>query len=263
MYKPKGATPQQRHCPRVLVIEDDQEVARAFVRGVERAGMPAAWASTGALGLTLKNDFEPHVVLVDLLLPDMSGLTLISRFMEQRDCGVVVVSGSGEEADRVVGLELGADDYIAKPMSMREMVARIRAVHRRVNLPKLPDQHEGPAPLPQVLEVGSIRIDVGRRMAHTLDGRRLALTSAEFTALEMLARAAGTTVSRDTLSEAALRRPWRAEDRSVDQLVFNLRQKLPFDEDGGTPIQSVRGLGYWLRASNSVAPSAVQVAYAG
>ena len=258
MHKPESATPPQGHGPRVLVIEDDQAVARAFVRGVERAGMPTAWAATGALGLSLKDNFKPHVVLVDLLLPDMSGLTLISRFVEQRDCGVVVVSGNGEEADRVVGLELGADDYIAKPMSMREMVARIRAVHRRVNLPKLPNQNGDPALLPQVLKVGSICIDLTRRMVHDLHGRRLALTSAEFTALEVLARAAGATVSRDKLSETALRRPWRGDDRSVDQLVFNLRQKLTLEEDGDALIQSIRGVGYRLRPPEGVVPSQAQ-----
>jgi len=172
-----------QHNPRVLVIEDDEPVARAFLRGIERAGMQAAWANTGALGLALKDSFEPHVVLVDLWLPDMNGLTLVGRLAEGRDCGVVVVSGSGEEADRVVGFEVGADDYIAKPTSMREMVARIRAVHRRVNLLKLPDQGEASVPVPANLKVGSTHIDVGRRMAHDLRGRHLALTSAEFTVL--------------------------------------------------------------------------------
>jgi len=262
MLKPESAMTASQHGPRVLVIEDDPVVARAFLRGIERASMQAAWASTGALGMALKDKFRPHVVLVDLTLPDMGGLVLIGRFMEQRDCGVVVVSGSGEEADRVVGLELGADDYIVKPMSMREMVARIRAVHRRVNLPKLSEQETSASPM-QILKVGSIRIDVARRVAHDLDGRRLALTSAEFAALEVLVRAAGAPVSRDALSEAALRRPWRANDRSVDQLVFSLRQKLPPDEDGGALIQSVRGAGYWLRAPESAAPPQAQAALAG
>ena len=260
--EPESATAPPQHGPRVLVIEDDQAVARTFLRGIERAGMPAVWSGTGALGLALKDSFEPHVVLLDLSLPDMSGLTLISRFAEQGDCGVVVVSGSGDEADRVVGLELGADDYIAKPMSMREMIARIRAVHRRVSLPKLPVRKASILE-PQILKVGSVCIDASRRMAHDLHGRRLALTSAEFTTLEVLARAAGATVSRDALSEAALRRPWRADDRSVDQLVFSLRQKLPLDAGGEALIQSIRGAGYWLRPPKGVAPPQAQAALAG
>ena len=252
------------HCSlRVLVIEDDEPVARTFVRGIERAGMQAAWASTGALGMALKESFEPHVVLTDLLLPDINGLTLVGRLAERRDCGVVVVSGSGDEADRVVGLELGADDYIVKPTSMREMVARIHAVHRRVNLTHLAGHQHAAAPAPCILKAGSVCIDVQRRMAHTTDGRRLTLTSAEFTALEMLASAAGAPVSRDRLSEAALRRPWRPEDRSVDQLIFNLRQKLPLDEDGGKLIQSVRGSGYWLRPSEGAVPQQSRVALVG
>ncbi len=262
MSDPENATAAAWRDPRVLVIEDDEAVARAFVRGIERAAMPAAWAGTGALGMALKDSFRPQVVLVDLTLPDMSGLALISRFVGQRDCGVVVVSGSGEEADRIVGLELGADDYIVKPMSMSEMVARIRAVHRRVNLPEPFNQQETSVPAPG-LEIGPICIDVARRMAHTRDGRRLALTSAEFTALELLARAGGATVSRDALSEAALRRPWRAEDRSVDQLVFNLRHKLPPDEDGSMLIQSVRGAGYWLRAAVEVEAPQARAALTG
>ena len=263
MSKPETVTAAAQHGPRVLVIEDDEQVGRAFARGIERAGMPSAWAGTGAAGMALTDSFGPHVVLVDLRLPDMSGLALITRLVERRDCGVVVVSGSGEEADRVVGLELGADDYIAKPMSMREMVARIRAVHRRVNLPKLPNQGEAPGAGPQILKVGSIYIDLRRRMAHDLHGRRLALTSAEFAALEALARAAGAPVPRDALSEAALRRPWRAEDRSVDQLIFNLRQKLPPDEDGDALIQSIRGAGYRLRPPEGVAQPQAQPAPAG
>jgi len=263
MNMPSSAATAPHHGLRVLVIEDDEPVARTFVRGIERAGMQAACAGTGALGVTLKDSFRPHVVLMDLTLPDMSGLALISRFAGQGDCGVVVVSDSGDEADRVVSLELGADDYIANPTSMREMIARIHAVHRRVSLPKLPSQQEASVPAPKSLQVGSVCIDVRRRMAHTLEGRRLALTSAEFVVLEVLASAAGAIVTRDTLSEMALRRPWRADDRSVDQLIFNLRQKLPSDGDGGTLIQSVRGLGYCLQAFEKDALPRVQAALAG
>ena len=231
--------------PRVLLIEDDEAVAQAMVRGIERSGMSVAWSGTGAKGMALKSSFNPDVVLVDLELPDTNGVDLISWFAESKSCGVIVVSGMGEEADRIVGLELGADDYIVKPPRMREMIARIRAVHRRVN------RREEPKLSPRSRDsfaVGPIRINVNLRTVTTTDGRRIALTSAEFTLIEVLAAANGQAVSRDTLSEAALRRPWRPEDRSVDQLVFSLRQKLPADEGGGALIHSIRGAGYLLRA---------------
>ncbi len=231
--------------PRVLLIEDDEAVAQAMVRSIERSGMSVVCAPTGAKGMALKSSFKPDVVLVDLELPDTNGVDLIGWFAEQRTCGVIVVSGMGEETDRIVGLELGADDYIVKPPRMREMIARIRAVHRRVN------RREETKLSPRsrdTLVIGPIRINVLLRTVTTADGGRLQLTSAEFTLLEVLAAANGQAVSRDTLSEAALRRPWRPEDRSVDQLVFSLRQKLPADEGGGTLIHSIRGAGYLLRA---------------
>ena len=236
--------------PRVLLIEDDEAVAQAMVRGIERSGMSVVCATTGARGMALKSTFKPDIVLVDLELPDTNGVDLIAWFAEQKSCGVIVVSGMGEEADRIVGLELGADDYIVKPPRMREMIARIRAVHRRVN------RKEEAKLSPRAREtfvVGPIRINVLLRTVTTADGARLQLTSAEFTLLEVLATANGQAVSRDTLSEAALRRPWRPEDRSVDQLVFSLRQKLPADEGGSPLIHSIRGAGYLLRAPDDAA----------
>ena len=125
------------------------------------------------------------------------------------------------------------------------MSARVRAVHRRVNVRK---NHFALPSAEAVLAVGPIRINLQNRSVHTPDGKRINLTSAEFTAVETFARAGGNAVTRDRLSAAALRRPWRPEDRSVDQLVFNLRQKLPLDVDGGVLIQSIRGSGYWMRA---------------
>ena len=231
--------------PRVLLIEDDEAVAQAMVRGIERSGMSVVCAPTGAKGMALRATFKPDVVLVDLELPDTNGVDLISWFAEQQTCGVIVVSGMGDEADRIVGLELGADDYIVKPPRMREMIARIRAVHRRVN------RREETKLSPKTRDsfgIGPIRINLQLRTVTMLDGKRLQLTSAEFTLLEVLAAANGQAVSRDALSEAALRRPWRPEDRSVDQLVFSLRQKLPPDEGGGPLIHSIRGAGYLLRA---------------
>lgn len=236
--------------PRVLVIEDDELVAEAMMRSIERAGMTVQCASSGAEAMGASTDFSPDVVLVDLELPDSNGVDLISWFAD-RGTGVIVVSGNGEESDRIVGLELGADDYIVKPPRLREMVARIRAVHRRVHRNREEPMQSSARPREAVV-VGPIRINLLLRSVTAADGRRLQLTSAEFTLLEALALAHGQTVSRDTLSEAALRRPWRPEDRSVDQLVFSLRQKLPPDEGGATLIHSVRGAGYLLRAADRV-----------
>lgn len=245
MHVSKPETDGMLSNPRVLLIEDDDAVAQAMVRSIERSGMSVMCASTGAKGMSLKGSFNPDVVLVDLELPDTNGVDLIGFFAETRNCGIIVVSGMGEEADRIVGLELGADDYIVKPPRMREMIARIRAVHRRVN------KREEPKLSPRSRDtfvVGPIRINVLLRSVTTQNGARIQLTSAEFTLLEVLAHANGQAVSRDTLSEAALRRPWRPEDRSVDQLVFSLRHKLPADEGGVTLIHSIRGAGYLLRA---------------
>ena len=233
--------------PRVLVVEDDDAVAAAMLRGIERSGMSVMRAASGAAAMAVAARFNPEIVLIDLELPDANGVDLIARFAEGRQCGIIVVSGAGEEADRIVGLELGADDYIVKPPRMREMVARIRAVHRRVGR-----RTERVLPR-EVVQVGPIRINLVTRSVTDQAGRRIALTAAEFTLIEVLAAANGQAVSRDTLSETALRRPWRPEDRSVDQLVFSLRQKLPADEGGGALIHSIRGAGYLLRVADGVA----------
>ena len=233
--------------PRVLLIEDNVAVAETIRRFLERSGMRTAWAPTGARGMELKKSFSPDVVLVDLELPDTSGVALIGWLSQKQDCGIIVVSGHGEETERVVGLELGADDYIAKPVHLREMVARIRAVHRRI-------QGRAAAPgRPAVHQVGSFRVDLQRRAVFEADGRPVMLTGAEFAALQTLLEAAGAPVSRELLSEMALRRPWRAEDRSIDQLIFSLRRKLGDGEGGMRLIQSVRGAGYILIAEQPVA----------
>ena len=226
---------------RILLIEDDQAVGEALQRGIERAGMQARWAKSGAEAMALKSSFLPDLVLVDLELPDTNGLVLIKWLVDQGNCGVIVVSGAGDLADRVVGLELGADDYVAKPASIRELVARIRAVHRRVSQRISPERSHA------ALSTGGVRIDPARRTVHAPTGERIALTAAEYAVLEALSLAQGQVVSRDQLSETALHRPWQAEDRSIDQIVLNLRQKLPPDADGKSLIQSIRGSGYLLR----------------
>ena len=232
--------------PRVLLLDQDRATAATLMQAMERAGFSTTWAKSGAEGISLKASLRPHVVLMDMGMSDMSGAALLSRLSATCDCGVIVMSEMAEEADRIVGLELGADDYMVKPLGLREMVARIRAVHRRVTYSVEARATQAPQAA-SMLKIGPIQFNIPHRTVHTSDGLRIELTSAEFTALEALATAGGAPVSRDDLSKVALHRPWRAEDRSVDQIIFNLRRKLPADHDGSALIQSIRGTGYWLR----------------
>lgn len=229
--------------PRVLLIERDVSAAHPLIEGLRQAIIQVAWAQDGMSGLALKARVRPEIVLVGLGLPE--SVQLVATLVAGRDCGVVVLAGPEHERARIECLERGADDFLWASPNPRDVIARVRAVRRRMNLRIEPATAIGNGAL---LVVGPIRINLQNRTVHTTEGRRLNLTSAEFAALETLARADGTAVSRDRLSETALRRPWRAEDRSVDQLVFNLRQKLPSDPEGGLLIQSIRGSGYWMRA---------------
>jgi DNA-binding response OmpR family regulator len=227
---------------KVLIIEDDENLGRALAEALEHSGMRTACATTGAGALALKQDFQPDIALVDLNLPDTDGMVLLTTLARQGNCGLIIVSGLTDEADRIIGLELGADDYICKPPHPRELLARIRAVHRRVRLRSAipPDPAGRPA-----VKLGSMTVDLKARTVKSADGEQIKLTAAEFTALETLLAANGDAVSRDCLSEAALHHPWRPEDRGVDQLIFSLRHKLA-DGDDQMLIHSIRGAGYLL-----------------
>ncbi len=240
---------------RVLIIEDQPEIAQALKVVVERDGMETAWAATGAAAIELKTRFDPHVALVDLGLPDTSGLSLIRWLVAKGDCGIIVVSGHTEEADRVAALELGADDYVTKPPSVRELIARIHAVHRRAGsrhapaveaeVPEEAAVSAKPRPRP-AMRIGRAQDDLVRRQAISADGEAIHITAAEFTVLEQLVDANGAAVARERLFEVALRRPMNFEDRAIDQIIFALRRKLADGDDGRRLIQSIRGQGYSL-----------------
>ena len=243
-----GLTTELQRDPSVLIVEDDQDVAVTIRRFLDRSGMKTEWARTGAEAIALKESFKPDIVLVDLTLPDIDGSKLITYLSAKKDCGIIIVSGRSEEVERIVGIELGADDYVTKPPSFRELVARIRAVHRRAVRTAAPAAVAPPVET-GVIALGSVRIDLKRRVinsqnpAEGSDGQ-IRLTSAEFVALEALIEAAPNPVSRESLCQKALRRPFHAEDRGVDQLILNLRRKLFENENGHDFIVSIRGAGY-------------------
>jgi DNA-binding response OmpR family regulator len=240
--------------PKVLILEHDQAVGAAFARSLERAGLRTAWAKTWAEGVALGRSFAPDVVLADLTMPDADGLALVSFLARRGDCGIIIVSGLADEADRTVGLEIGADDYVAKPPQLRELLNCVRAVYHRTRVRTA----TRPRRLPRAsIHVGTIIVDLSAETVQAANGAAIPLTAAEFTALELMLAAGGEAVSYELLSEAALRRPWRAGDRSVDQLILNLRHKL--DDDGQPMIHAVRGTGYLLRASTPI-PGRAQLA---
>ena len=242
---PAGRQAQNGAGLRVLIVEDVPTVAAATAAALRAAGMETLVATTGAEAVAAKAAFRPDVVLVDLDLPDIGGLRLVARFAGDADCGVIVVTVNGTEAARIAGLESGADDYVVKPAPLRELAARIRAVHRRLSRPDAdPAARRGP-PLARILAPVLV-IDPARRLLTGPGEATLTLTEAEAAALDALLEAGGAPVSREALSMIALKRPVRDEDRSVDQLVLKLRRKIGSLGASERIILSARRHGYMI-----------------
>jgi two-component system, OmpR family, response regulator len=220
-----------------LLIEDDLRLAALTGEYLEGHGVAVVHVADGRRGLSEALAGRFDVVLLDLMLPGKDGLEVCRELRARSDVPVIVLTARGEEADRVMGLELGADDYLAKPFSPRELLARIRAVVRRAR------GRAGPART--AVRVGGLVLDPGAMRA-TLDGKEIALTGYEFALLEALARRAGRVLSREQLMELAKGSAEEAFDRSVDVHVSRLRQKLGDDPKRPRLIKTVRGAGYVL-----------------
>jgi len=216
---------------RILLVEDEDAIADPLTAGLRREGFDVDRAETVAAALAAP---PADVVLLDLRLPDGDGLDVCRTLRGRSEVPIIVVTARGEEADRVVGLELGADDYVVKPFGLRELVARIRAVTRRVAARGTPQQP---------LRAGPIEVDERARRA-TVDGQELALTPKEFELLAALARDPGAAISRRRLLQEVWQTTWYGSAKTIDVHIAALRRKL------GDPslIESVRGVGFRLRA---------------
>jgi len=221
--------------PTLLVIDDDQELCAMLVEYLALEGFLAVTAGTGPAGLEQLARAPVDLVVLDVMLPELSGFEVLRRIRATSRVPVIMLTARGEEVDRVVGLEMGADDYLAKPFSPRELVARIRAVLRRM---------PGESSTTGVILWGPLRLDLRARRAEVED-KDLELTSAELRILELLVRADTRTVTRDELMTQALGRRLLPTDRSLDTHVSNLRRKLVRCTDR-VNVQSVRGSGYAL-----------------
>jgi two-component system OmpR family response regulator len=220
-----------------LLVEDDARLAALTREYLGGHGVAVEVVSDGRRGLQEALRGRWDVVLLDLMLPSLGGLEICRELRARSDVPIIVLTARGEEADRVMGLELGADDYLAKPFSARELLARIRAVTRRAK------GRAGPA-LRQ-LKVGGLVIDPSARSV-TLRGQAIDLTAYEFALLHALAERAGRVLSRDQLMEFARGSSEESFDRSVDVHVSRLRQKLGDDPKRPRLLKTVRGAGYVL-----------------
>lgn len=219
----------------VAYIEDDEKLGRLTARYLESHGVRVMLAKDGREGIAAVLRDRPDVVLLDLMLPGMDGYEVCRQLRARMDVPILMVTARGEEADRVMGLEGGADDYISKPFSSRELLARIRAHTRRA---------QGlVGPRAQVITAGSLVIDPVARRA-TLAGVDLPLTTYELDLLRVLAERAGRVLTREQLVDSVRGSPDESFDRSIDVHVSHLRKKLGDDPKNPRIIKTVRGIGY-------------------
>jgi two-component system, OmpR family, response regulator RegX3 len=229
----------------VLLVEDDEPVAQSLRRGLLRYGFTVEWVTTGREALTAADGGpagEPpyDVVLLDLGLPDADGLDVCKALRERGEVPIIVISARSDETDRVVGLEVGADDYVTKPFGVREVVARIRAVLRRAKPREQSPQAGSAAPSPD--RYGP-RLTIDRRAARVhLDGSPVALTPKEYDLLAFLTEEPGALMSREQIMEAVWDAHWFGPTKTLDVHVAALRRKLA----GAITIEAVRGVGFRL-----------------
>jgi DNA-binding response OmpR family regulator len=218
---------------RVLIVDDDVQLCRLLAERLGTEGFTIEAVHDGVRGLERALSLEHALVVLDLMLPGMGGLELLRRLRTKSPIPVLILTARGEDIDRILGLEIGADDYVPKPFNPRELVARVRAILRRTS-------NAGPPAGP--LTTSDIRLDPQSREA-TLKDTPLNLTSVEFTLLELLLRQAGHVVTREHLTESVLGRKLGPFDRVIDVHISNIRKKLG-PSDHGQRIKSIRGSGY-------------------
>jgi two-component system response regulator CpxR len=235
---------------RVLIIDDDEELCELVTEYLRREGMNADVVHDGEGGTQRALSGEYSVVVLDVMLPGIGGFEVLRRIRATHGVAsrlpVLMLTARGDEVDRVLGLELGADDYLAKPFSSRELVARLRAILRRTQLDPAGaavqfEQLKTTAREP--LRVGDLILNEATREVHRT-GTVLDLTSAEFDVLEVLLRSAGEIVTRESIAQAGLGRQLMPFDRSIDVHISNLRRKIGPSRNGGERIKAVRGVGY-------------------
>ncbi|HEV7317476.1 MAG TPA: response regulator transcription factor [Ensifer sp.] len=221
---------------KVLLVDDDTELTTLLKEYLEEEGFSVVTTEDGrmAIGLTASNAVD--IVVLDIMMPKMNGIELLQRIRRTSAVPILMLTAKGDDADRIAGLNLGADDYVPKPCSPGELAARLRAILRRA---------VRSAPVSEVLRAGDLVLHPASRTAEWR-GKPLELTGTEFSLLEVLARSVGQLVPKQEISKRAFGRALTPFDRRIDVHISSVRQKLGAREDGQSWIQSVRGQGYQL-----------------
>lgn len=217
---------------RVLIIDDDERLSEVLSEYLSQFGYLVRAVTRPSIGLRAISTDPPDLLILDVMLPEMDGLAVCKRVRELSRVPIIMLTARGDVTDRIVGLEMGADDYLPKPFEPRELVARMQAVLRR-----------GTRDESEVVRAGAVEVNWTTRCV-TVDGRTIELTTAEFDVLGLLVKHAGRVLSRERIIEGTHDVAWEAFDRSVDVLVSRLRQKLGDDPKRPTFIRTVWGVGY-------------------
>jgi len=235
------------HKGTVLTVDDDADLQVVMRHYLEAEGYQILSAQSGAEMLSKLETASPDIILLDLILPDNDGLTLLTQIRSKSSAAVIVVSGKDETADRIVGLEMGADDYLTKPFEMRELSARIKAVLRRTAAPETPANDKtaasGLAKAPRILFGGWV-LDRRQYQLFDSDGKAADLTSGEFRLLEALVSAPNRVLSREQLFELTRSGDFDTYDRAIDIQIARIRKKLQDDPKNPELLKTVRGVGY-------------------
>lgn len=230
---------------KVLIIDDDQKLCALVRDYLAPHGYAVSAAYNGPSGLEMVNTGNFGAIILDVMLPGMDGFEVLKALRRDHDVPVLMLTSRGDETDRIVGLEMGADDYIPKTFSTRELLARLRAVIRRTQTSTSVERSGGD----QVIDVGGLKIDHPSRTAR-LNGQPVELTPVEFELLYQLARSAGRVLSRDQLLDRVAGRDYDVFDRSIDVHISSLRRKLDDDPRAPRFIKTVRSVGYMFVTSD-------------
>jgi DNA-binding response OmpR family regulator len=223
----------------VLLVDDDRELCQMLTEYLDAEHFEVHSVHDGAEALAVLRSRRFEILILDVMLPNVSGFDVLRELGAAHLTPILMLTARGDDVDRIVGLELGADDYLSKPFNPRELVARMRAILRRAN-------HRAPrGGAPEVLVVGPIALNTGMHQVKVAD-RPVPLTGAELRVLELLMRSAGQVISREAMTEQALGRKLALYDRSIDTHISNLRRKLDLEAGGNPEIKNVRGSGYTL-----------------